>query len=658
MGMYVVLGLTTVFTPLAAAREKPDRWLEVRSPHFQVISNGNEKQARKAAAQFERIRSAFQKALPGMRVDPSAPIIVLAVKDEKTFTALEPSSWKGKGQMKRTGLFLRGPEKNYVLLQMNAEGDNPYHVVYHEYTHLLVNESGQEVPLWLDEGLAEFYGNSEILEKEIQLGEPIRGDIQLLRENKLLPLSTLFTVDHSSPYYHEEFKGSIFYAESWALVHYLILSGKGDGQNHLREYLDFLWHDVKPDDAGQRAFGDLKQLERNLGEYVRQSSFKYYVMKGAAELDEENFKVHELTPADSDARRADFLVYNQSYADARALLQEALREDPNNEQAVESMGFLELQQDHTAESKKWFTRAVQLNSQSYLAQYYFAVMALRESATGPDAAQVETSLRAAIKINPNFAPAYDALGSFYNLRGERLEEARMLGLQAVELEPGNIHYRLNVAGVLMRMERPGDAVRVTQKALSMAKTPEDSARAKAFLESALKYEDYLARMKKSREAMEAAAAEAQRQSDQANANPDALLAKSTGHNHEDPARPILRHRGDVLPGEREVDNSESAPPAENPEPMVHGPRSAVDGKIISVKCSSPALLDLTLETSSHPIKLHSPNYFLVQYSALNFTPADELQPCTQLEGMKAHVSFYQVKDQSYSGEIISIQVRK
>jgi len=43
----------------------------------------------------------------------------------------------------------------------------------------------------------------------------------LLRQNKLLPLPVLFTVDATSPYYHEENKGSIFYAESWALTHYL-----------------------------------------------------------------------------------------------------------------------------------------------------------------------------------------------------------------------------------------------------------------------------------------------------------------------------------------------------------------------------------------------------------------------------------------------------
>ena len=35
---------------------KPDRWLEVRSPHFVVISNAGEEQARDVSQEFERDR--------------------------------------------------------------------------------------------------------------------------------------------------------------------------------------------------------------------------------------------------------------------------------------------------------------------------------------------------------------------------------------------------------------------------------------------------------------------------------------------------------------------------------------------------------------------------------------------------------------------------
>ena len=69
--------------------------------------------------------------------------------------------------------------------------------------------------------LAEFYQNTDIDDKEVHLVQPSAYDIQYLRQNRLVPLTTLLTVDHSSPYYHDEQKGSVFYAESWALTHYL-----------------------------------------------------------------------------------------------------------------------------------------------------------------------------------------------------------------------------------------------------------------------------------------------------------------------------------------------------------------------------------------------------------------------------------------------------
>ena len=58
-------------------------------------------------------------------------------------------------------------------------------------------------------------------DQKIRLGSPIGSHVFLLRESKMLPLRTLFEVDHKSPHYNESKKQSIFYAQSWALAHYL-----------------------------------------------------------------------------------------------------------------------------------------------------------------------------------------------------------------------------------------------------------------------------------------------------------------------------------------------------------------------------------------------------------------------------------------------------
>src|SRR5580700_3255109 len=121
----------------ASARDRPENWLEVRSQHFTVVTNANEKSGRRIADQFERMRSVFHVAFPQLSIDSGPPIIVLAIKDERDFRALEPEAYLAKGQLKLGGLFLRAPDKNYVLMRVDAEGDHPYAVIYHEYTHFL-----------------------------------------------------------------------------------------------------------------------------------------------------------------------------------------------------------------------------------------------------------------------------------------------------------------------------------------------------------------------------------------------------------------------------------------------------------------------------------------------------------------------------------------
>jgi tetratricopeptide (TPR) repeat protein len=146
--------------------------------------------------------------------------------------------------------------------------------------------------------------------------------------------------------------------------------------------------------------------------------------------------------------RADFLVYNQSTKDARILLEQVLREDPSNASAHETMGYLEFRQGNLAEARKWYEQAVKLNSQCFLAYYYFAAIMMNGGPLDPEnKSQVENSLRTAIQLNPSFAPAYDQLAVFYGMRRENLDEAHTLVLNAVQLDPGNVRYRLSTANI-------------------------------------------------------------------------------------------------------------------------------------------------------------------------------------------------------------------
>jgi len=80
------------------------QWVEVTSPHFTVITDSNDKQARHILDQFERMRWMFQTLFPKANVDPALPIVVIAAKNQKSFQSLEPEAYLAKGQLHLGGL--------------------------------------------------------------------------------------------------------------------------------------------------------------------------------------------------------------------------------------------------------------------------------------------------------------------------------------------------------------------------------------------------------------------------------------------------------------------------------------------------------------------------------------------------------------------------
>ena len=107
----VVLALLLTTTLLGFARDKQENWVQVTSPHFVVATDGNEKQGRHVADQLERMRSVFHAAFPKMNMDSGGPIVVIAVKGDKDFRALEPEAYLVNGSLKLGGLFLRTADK-------------------------------------------------------------------------------------------------------------------------------------------------------------------------------------------------------------------------------------------------------------------------------------------------------------------------------------------------------------------------------------------------------------------------------------------------------------------------------------------------------------------------------------------------------------------
>lgn len=98
--------------------------------------------------------------------------------------------------------------------------------------------------------------------------------------------------------------------------------------------------------------------------------------------------------------------------------------------------------------RKWFGEAVKLDSQSYLANYNFAVMSVDKVGLDRDGA-IEASLRTAIRLNPAFAPVKDTRAVFFPRENRNLDVVYALETQATGSDRGNIGYRVNGSAILM-----------------------------------------------------------------------------------------------------------------------------------------------------------------------------------------------------------------
>jgi TonB family protein len=489
----LILFLVVVVVSSRWASAKPQTWIELHSPHFHVITNATEKQARHVAYQFEMIRAVFQEFFRLSSSGKDEPVIIVAAKDEETLKALLPGYWANKGSMHPAGIYLGGPEKNYVGLRldvsMNQSAYEPYEPVYHEYVHYLTRRLMSQLPLWMVEGLAEFYGNTRIEAKTVYVGAPSTSNVMVLRQHRLLPLSTLFDVNASSPYYHEENKASIFYAESWALTHYLVVRDWRENTHRVADFIKLLDQNVTPMEAAQRTIGDPEALERALSVYVHNFAFNAARMDAPA-MAATSFESRPLSDAESLAVRADFMAHDRYYGEAEKMLEESLKLDPKLSAAYESMGFLYTQQGKTSEAGKWYSEALALNSESYFAHYYYALNLIKGSPSDDWETKAELNLRAALTINSDFAPAYDAL-AYLLVNSSPLqvpEEAYTLAVHAIQIEPGNVQYRLRAVQVLERLGRADNAVRVATLAVSIAKTGREREEASAALSKAEQFQ--------------------------------------------------------------------------------------------------------------------------------------------------------------------------
>src|ERR1700720_4122859 len=259
-----------LFAASSFAADKP--FIEVRSANFRSLTNGSEHEARRIALEFEQMRAVFAIAFPKMRLTTGAPLLIFAVQTENDLKSLAPAKWKNHRGPLPAGLFEHGWEKQFAIVRLDQDVPGAYNVVYHEYVHTLLHSNFRWLPTWLDEGLADFYGSTRFEGKKSYVGAPSTRVYQL-RSRTMIPLETLMVVNPWSYYHGDENQISTFYAESWALVHYLVFGADMELGKKLSRFYAQLQAGNQQVKAFRDVFGDLKKVEDGLQRYIQAFAF-------------------------------------------------------------------------------------------------------------------------------------------------------------------------------------------------------------------------------------------------------------------------------------------------------------------------------------------------------------------------------------------------
>ena len=266
----LALGMATAPGAMAGDAADDD-WLVVRDPLFTVYTNGRPRVADMVTHNLRAVHEVILGLNPQLQPKFEVPTWVLAFNSYESWMPYQTDR-NGRSQ-DAAGMFIDHPLANILALAADPNYD-PYPVLYHEYTHYLLSTVFPDLPPWLDEGLAEYYGSMWIFDDRVEIGGKIKWHLAELRGAPWLPLDRLLAITHDDDEYNEETRRGVFYAQSWALVHFL-MQGDPTDLDAVARYVHLIEQGEERRKALATAFGqDLTGLETRLHAYVKESKFK------------------------------------------------------------------------------------------------------------------------------------------------------------------------------------------------------------------------------------------------------------------------------------------------------------------------------------------------------------------------------------------------
>ncbi len=186
---------------------------------------------------------------------PRRPVVIYLFSDEERYSTYMQA--RHPNLPARRAFFIGSPTELGVYAHWSP---NVGEDLRHEYTHGVLHASLRSVPLWLDEGLAEYYETQTDMPGRLHREHTQRLAIAL--KNGWRPdLARLEKIEEVSQ------MGRADYQESWAWIHYL-LNDAPDGRAILVDYCAELKSTSKPPRFAERLAKTFPDADQRLASYI------------------------------------------------------------------------------------------------------------------------------------------------------------------------------------------------------------------------------------------------------------------------------------------------------------------------------------------------------------------------------------------------------
>ena len=607
--------MTGCFSRLALAKDEP-KWIEVHTAHFSVLTDAGDKRGREVALRMEQMRAVFGQLLLKDKLKMPVPITVIALKSDKQYGMVAPAKQSTAG-----GFYVPGSDRVYIVLNL-FEAD-PWRAVAHPLAHYLLNYNYPPAQGWFDEGLAEYFGSIQI-GKQVDIGgdpelapewhedifDELRRDpnapqslTQLVSSPVWLSMVDLFTMKHDGSGTREGTHNTLYYAQSWMVVHFLLNKNK---MPEAGTYFDLVLNQKVPVEKAMVQAFDLSpaQMEEAVKAYFKSLSGLGIALdqakKPIADPMDIQQPVHFALPFDADD--IGMAVSSVKDEEARAAIGDAMARVPehrdqalhdlqqltadprDNEAAHRGLARDDIHQKRFDAAADELEKATELNPRDPWIWYYRSALkyqkaqATRQEMQG--LANMMQDLRAVADWYPELADAYNMLG-MARVEGGGINSALDAQRQAIALAPRNVEYQFNLGQIYVAGKK-WDLAREVFTRLKAGPDRAAAAAAKQQLDDLETLQKYGLRPQRAGES--AATAGAAR-------TPSAGAAAVAGGSAQD------------------EDEEADAPPKPAPvKPGTTGPVQFLKGKIVNSDCSKPPEAMVTILSGMTTYKLHASDY--------------------------------------------------